>query len=128
MPLKGFWWSIEEGALYSKGKKTRFDTSLLERGQSPLSNFPSKTKTKNTINFLNAFKRFLGGVLRRVLSPPQIKKAIASSLRFVPFLAMTFGGKARLLRRYARNDWMVKVRSFAKSAQDERVEVFQDDT
>jgi len=31
----------------------------------------------------------LGGVLRRVLSPPQIKKAIASSLRFAPFLAMT---------------------------------------
>jgi len=34
------------------------------------------------------FKRFLGGVLRRVLSPPQIKKAIASS-DFV-LLAMTW--------------------------------------
>jgi len=31
----------------------------------------------------------LGRALRRVLIPPQIKKAIASSLRYASFLAMT---------------------------------------
>ena len=99
------------------GERTPFDTTLIRTRAKPpfyirrggntlFDTTPKKRKTKNTINFLIAFKRFLGGVLRRVFQFEWVK---------IP---------PSILPPKDKKEKYSKVRSFAKSAQDDALSPF----